>query len=470
MALLAILSTVAAGCLILLSIAPIAGWKPRWAAWLLAVSLGAGLGIAIDSSLFFLLLLLGVPGAAWALPYAVLLAAAAVFWSFRAHRTARPAASLLPGLPESPAFRWNWALGLAFAIGLLLVFGAFFASVEANPDGQWDAWSIWNLRAKYLAGPGPSWKYAVSPLLSETHPDYPLLQSSFIAMLWKGSGASTPFAPIATALLFLATTLGLLVSALALLRSSSAAWLAGLVALANTSYLLQPATQYADVPLSFYYLAALVLVFLARASGRPALLTAAGLFASCAACTKNEGLAFLACVLVCYPLAGWRSRGPRPTLAAWLYLLLGALPGLLFSALFKLVLAPAADPLFAQKISQVLPKFADPSRYLQIAKALWDEALNLGIPQAHPLLLLAILMFALRFRVLPGERAELLFGGLALALVGGAYAAAYLASPSLAWQLRTSLGRLCAQLWPAFLLLFFMLLGRIEDRTVGPPR
>jgi hypothetical protein len=470
MALLAIFSTVAAGCLIVSSFAPIADWKPRWAAWLLAVSLGAGLGVALNSSLFFLLLVLGVPGAAWALPYAVLLAAAATYWSLRVGRTALPAATVLTGPPQNPAFRWNWALGLAFVAGLLLVFGAFLASVEANPHGGWDAWSIWNLRAKYLAGPGATWKYAVSPLLSDTHPDYPLLQSSFIALLWKGSGGSAPFAPIATALLFLASTLGLLVSALALLRSTSAAWLAGLVALTNTSYLLQPATQYADVPLSFYYLAALVLVFLARAAGRPALLVATGLFVSCAACTKNEGIAFLACVLVCYPLAGWRSRGLGPTLAAWLHLLLGALPGLLLTALFKLVLAPAADPLFAQKLSQVLPKFADPSRYGQIAKALWDEALNLGIPQAHPLLLLAILAFALRFRIPPGQRAELLFGGLALVLLGGAYAAAYLASPSLSWQLATSLGRLCAQVWPAFLLLIFMLLGRIEDRTAGAAR
>ena len=407
-----------------MSRAPIAEWKPRWAAWLLALSLGAGLGIAIDSSLFFLLLLLGVPGAAGALPYAVLLAAAAVFWSFRALRTGRPVASLLAGLPESPAFAWNWALGLAFAVGLLLVLGAFFASVEANPHGQWDAWSIWNLRAKYLAGPGQTRKYAISPLLSETHPDYPLLLSSFIALLWKGSGASPPWRCCAPRV-----------------RRGST----GLVALANTSYLLQPATQYADVPLSFYYLAALILVFLARAAGRPTLLVAAGLFVSCAACAKNEGLAFLACVLVCYPLANWRSRGLRPTLAAWLYLLLGALPGLLLSALFKLVLDPAPDPLFAQKISQALPKFADPSRYGQIAKALSTEVLNLGIPEAHPLLLLAILACALRFRILPSERPELLFAGLALLFVGGAYTAAYLAAQYvLGKALRPALARLPA--------------------------
>jgi hypothetical protein len=132
-----------------------------------------------------------------------------------------------------------------------------------------------------------------------------------------------------------------------------------------------------------------------------------------------------------------------------------------------LILAPVADPLVKQSISQVLPRFVDLSRYSQIAKALAFETLELGLPLAHPLLLLAILVFALRFRVLPGQRADILFGGLALALVFAAYCGVYLASPSLSWQLSTSLGRVCAQLWPAFLLVMFMLLGRIEDRTTG---
>jgi hypothetical protein len=145
--------------------------------------------------------------------------------------------------------------------------------------------------------------------------------------------------------------------------------------------------------------------------------------------------------------------------------LLGALPGLLLTAYFRLVLAPVADPLLRQNISQVLPRFADPARYATIAKALATEALELGLPLTHPLLLLAILAVALRFRILPAQRARVVFGALTLVLVWAAYCGAYLASPSLSWQLSTSLGRLYAQLWPACLLVLFMMLGRIEDRT-----
>jgi hypothetical protein len=216
MALIALLATVSAGCLLVLAILPVENWEPRWAAWLLAASLGAGLGIAVNSCLLFLLL--RAPGAARVVPYAVLLATAAACWLFRRRRSARGAVSVVPWPHRGSTFRWNWALGLAFAAGLLLVFGAILDSVEANPHGQWDAWSIWNLRAKFLAGPGETWRNAVSPLLTQTHSDYPLLQSAFIALLWKASGATTPFAPVATALVFFASTLGLLVSALALLR------------------------------------------------------------------------------------------------------------------------------------------------------------------------------------------------------------------------------------------------------------
>jgi len=47
----------------------------------------------------------------------------------------------------------------------------------------------------------------------------------------------------------------------------------------------------------------------------------------------------------------------------------------------------------------------------------------------------------------------------------------YLITPSdLAWHLGTSLGRLCCQLWPGFLLVAFMVLGRLEDATVVEAR
>ena len=47
--------------------------------------------------------------------------------------------------------------------------------IGAHPHGRWDAWAIWNLRAKFLATPSDRWRDAFDPVVSWSHPDYPLL-------------------------------------------------------------------------------------------------------------------------------------------------------------------------------------------------------------------------------------------------------------------------------------------------------
>jgi hypothetical protein len=86
----------------------------------------------------------------------------------------------------------------------------------------------------------------------------------------------------------------------------------------------------------------------------------------------------------------------------------------------------------------------------------------------HPVVLLVILAVTLRFRIVPEQRADAVFGALLLMLVFAVYCGVYLISPDLTWQLNTSLPRLCCQLWPPFLLAAFLALARIEDRTVAP--
>ena len=62
---------------------------------------------------------------------------------------------------------------------------------ENNPQGNWDAWSIWNLRARFLAAGGIVAHRAWSPLLSSTHPEYPLLTSAFVARVDYGHTCRT---------------------------------------------------------------------------------------------------------------------------------------------------------------------------------------------------------------------------------------------------------------------------------------
>lgn len=141
---------------------------------------------------------------------------------------------------------------------------------------------------------------------------------------------------------------------------------------------------------------------------------------------------------------------------------------MLLTAYFKLVLAPSADKLVHQPLAEVLPRFGDPARYAELAKALVTQGLAIAPPLTHPLVPLVILAVALRFRIVPEQRADVVFGALLLALVFAVYCGVYLASPNLSWQLNTSLPRLYCQLWPSFLLVAFLALGRIEHRTATP--
>jgi hypothetical protein len=214
------------------------------------------------------------------------------------------------------------------AVSVLTVSAAVAKLAQTDPCGYWDAFAIWNLRAKFLAGPGDTWTRSFSPLLVFSHPDYPLLISGFVAQLWKLSGEDTPtLAPILTAAVFAAGVLALLLSTLALVRSTASALLASLTFLTSSSYLLQPMSQYGDVPLSFYFLATLALVFLsAKSDGtrKLALAALAGGFASFAAWTKNEGLVFFVLSLGCYAFVLRRYKSVRNSTApAWYFLLEG---------------------------------------------------------------------------------------------------------------------------------------------------
>lgn len=85
-----------------------------------------------------------------------------------------------------------WAKGPTW---LWLVFGAVAGVAAcslalillASPHGEWDAWSIWNLRARFLFRATEA-AAPFDPLLNWSHPNYPLLVPASIAGLWTWNG------------------------------------------------------------------------------------------------------------------------------------------------------------------------------------------------------------------------------------------------------------------------------------------
>ena len=446
-------------------------YKPVWTDLVLKASLGVGMGIGISSSVYFVLLVAVGPSKAYvAAELLLLVAAGAACWMKRD----RFVFSNQHALPRG----WFWLLLVAFAGALVMAVPAFIDTSLTNPYGGWDAWALWNLRAKFLAQPDASWKNAFSPLLNQlagggaTHPDYPLLLSGFIARCWNLTGSPGDVAaPIATGALFALATVGLTVSALVILRSWTAGMAGGLVLLGTSAFLLETPWQYADVPLGFYYLAFFVTLLLSDAEDRERsrTLVLAGLAMGFAAWTKNEGLMFVLLAAVGCAIYVLRSRKLAPF--GMLALLVSGIAAPLTLALwFKFFLAPPTGTYAHLALGAVVHQLVQPSRYLEIAKTFWDETIALGNGGiAHPAISLTVLAGCLGLARDLRRRPTVIAAFGILAAVAAAYFFVYVITPlDLTWHLGTSLGRLYVQLWPSFVFLALAALRTAEETAFVP--
>ena len=443
--------------------------EPRWAGRLLAAALAFGYVCGGLGLLHFLLLPAGLTGRWWpVLVLAIFLAGAVA--GFR--RRTLPAQAAGAG---APPLRWVRPLAMVTGALGLLVLGAQLIAARAAPYGQWDAFAIWNLRARFFAGPGESWKHAVNDIVLEMHPEYPPLLSSAVAALWKLTATAGEAAvPLALGLSFFWAAAAVLVASLAVLRGTALAVLAALTLATGAPFLEQSTWQYADIPLAYYFLATLGLLALAAANAKAeaekALLPLSGLFAGFAACTKNEGIPFLVVVAALWALLVWRKQGGgavRRNLGLWCA---GAAGPALLLAAFKIFIAPAIGPLGGQSFAQLADKLTNPARYQMILASSFDGLLELGRGPSHPLLILAALAFALRFAP-PGARRPAAACGAVVAVMLAVYWGVYLVTPNdLTWLLNTSLIRLYVQLLPGLLLAAFLALrAPAEPAAAEPP-
>jgi hypothetical protein len=354
------------------------------------------------------------------------------------------------------------------ALALLLITLAQIDTARVSPNGEFDAFAMWNVRAKFLLGSGDTWQAAHSPMLIQQRPDHPLLLSAFVAQAWRiGGDQASPAGPFGAAMLFYASIVGMLASIVALVRGTSSALLAVLILIANTSFLQQTTWQYADIPAGMFFLGCFVLLVLSQeraGRARTAALAMSGAFASFAAMTKNEGIPFLLLTLACYTVVQWRTAGLSATWRSVCPWILGALPGFLLQMGFKVFLAPSGEGFAGPTMSQIVGLLGEPNRYAIVAGHFLGRIVDLGSGFSHPLILLAILAAALRLEIDEKTRPLLIVFGSVLALQLLTYSGVYLTTmDDLEWRLGTSLGRLYSQVWPSIVLLAFLAIGVPRD-------
>jgi hypothetical protein len=449
---------------------PRALWR-RDAGIIIALSLGVGLGVT--SGFFYLASLTSRPTLMSGLSEAVLAIALTLYLVLREKRAAstQPAESRLQPV-DKPA-RWlRIGFWLVLSCGAPVIGTVITRAWLAEPYGGWDAWAIWNMRARILTRVGENWPwFSAQATLAWTHPDYPLLVSASVARGWAWLGKESALYSGAASIAFTLATAGLLGAMVQQLAGFRAAAIGSLVFLSTPSILVMASQQHADLPLGYFYLASLSLIVRARQEPRaPGLHGLAGLCLGLAAWTKNEGLLFAGITtLVLLAEAGWRrhTRGLKA-------MAVGAAVGLFPVLAFKLLHAPANDIISGAR--PLIESALDLERHRIIAQAFWREGLGFG---GWPLSPIPLMIVGLGLASVRRARADHTHLGpivISLLLTGCGYYAVYLLTPhDLAWHLNFSLTRLYQQLWPTVIFIWcgWVLSVKpdraLHDKKIGQP-
>ena len=430
-------------------------------------SLALGLGLAVSATALFLWLVAFGPNRRGFIGAELALAAGLGMLALRSRKRelGEPhVGAIKPGL--------LWLVPAALATGVGSAVAAFVANSLAMPHGHWDAWMDWNLRARLIFRGGEHWRDAFSDLIPWSHPDYPLLVQASVVRAWTWAGGEHLSASAMIACLFTFGTAALAGTALAVLRSPAQGALGALLLLGTPFFVLHGASQYADVPVGFFFLSSVVLLAVhqrfAERTHRFAAL--AGLSAGMAAWTKNEGLLFVTCLIVAQIAMAAIARTQRKSLAHQLLAFLaGAFLPLLLVGYFKVQFAPPND-LLSEDPEDIRAWLTDPRRYVIVLRPFISHLLHFGdngLVSAVWLLVTYSLCAGLRAVDHGWSWGFTIFLALVLMLAG--HVLVFVGTtPDITPLLNTSLDRVLLQLWPSFLVLYFMTVRTPEEFLAGP--
>lgn len=411
--------------------------------------LGIGVGLGLSSLLYFLYMLFFAGGHWFVLvQWAILL----VLLTITVSQERKHGRLSLP--------QWNLTriqiiflglAGLVFVISLLSTVSYLLRRVQ----GDWDAWMMYNRAARFVYRDQAHWLESFSRQMDPIfHADYPLLLAMDIASGWDALGNETPHVPMWISALFSISCMGILVSALASLKSVGQAAFGLIVFWGTPAMVSEGARQFADVPLAFYILATLILIYLYAVYKRPVLIVLSGLAAGLAAWTKNEGALFVITMALALVVTFLRER----PLTILLWYALGLAFPLVIVSYFKLFIAPPSDVL-SNSPARSLQQVMDVSRHLEILHFFWLIFLSFGnwdrasLPIGIiPLLLVYFLLF--RSSREEGHRHNPVAGITMLIMQMLGYYGTYLISPyPIKWHLNFSAERLVLQLFPVITLM-----------------
>ncbi len=306
--------------------------------------------------------------------------------------------------------------------------------------GAWDAIAIWNMKASFLAEPEQYFAF-LSPLMQQSHPDYPLLISSWIAAFWDVFQVKSPIVP---AMYHYLVLLVLLYSIWKYLRQKHR--LIGLITLVilclDRHFIARTASSYADTSLALIYLLATIELLTKRTHNSRSYLMILGFSIGSALWIKNEAIPFLLFFLIIWFIKQYKSSSQN----TWAFLL-GVSPFIITLLYFKIQLAPELPLLLKHFSSSENLSTEHLQRIVLIASSTLKT-----LVYTFPFLVLGLIVMTVA--AIKHKTSTILYPSAVLLLCFISYLIVYFFSPyDLEWHLKHSIKRLIHQLYPATLLL-----------------
>jgi hypothetical protein len=303
--------------------------------------------------------------------------------------------------------------------------------------GDWDAWAIWSQHAKFLAD-SSFFENLFTQDIAWTHPDYPLMLPSIIAIFWKSLGFYSAYVPAVLAYL-IAVSLVLTILSSFLEKKFELTGISIFLIMTCSSVLFPFATsQQADTFFAAFIVIPMVLLNHLPKDKFVFHLILIGFFTATCGWIKNEGLAFFILFAFCFSLKYFRMKDFLK------YFYLGTAFPLLVLFVFKFNYAPPSDLINGS--NEYMSKIFDFSRY----NLIYNYASNYIVENCQLLIYSMIAILIINYKYYSSFTFVVIFGLLV------AYFFTYVTTPNdLSWHLTTSLYRLIHQVFPILLYSIF---------------
>ena len=335
----------------------------------------------------------------------------------------------------------------------------FFKYFLSNPMGSWDGFRIWNIKAEYLFLNSPLWKNVFALPHFMSHCDYPLFVPSSIARLWQYSGHQSFPASIVFFFIFTFGLVYLLYQALHYFKSDKIAIVVCSVFTISDIFLVNGASQCADIPLAYFFLSGIVCLFLYFKGKRFNTLLLGILLSGLSLWVKNEGFMFF--VIYMAVVIGWmlyQKEWKKSVISA----ICALVPVGCYIAFKKFANAPN-DLIMGFLVLKSYSFIFDLHRYAVTFKVFITFVL-----QKFTIFLALLILCIKGFRIKDKVKIPFILSSLIFVMMCVGYLLVYIMAPhDINWLVENSMDRIILQVLPMFLFLFAISLRIGKPDTVN---